>query len=149
MTEIILKQDVENLGETGEVVDVAAGYARNYLLPQGLALPADEGNLKRIREERRREERAAERVREEAESLASTLEGKSLTFHERAGEGGQLFGSVTAADVIDRLASDGIELDRRNVLLEEPIKELGVYSVAVDLHADVRPEVKVWVVAEE
>lgn len=149
MTEVILKNDVENLGETGDVVDVAAGYARNYLLPQGLALPASEGNLKRVRQERLREERAAERVRERAESLASRLEGRSLTFHERAGEGGQLFGSVTAADVHAELASEGIEVDRRDILLQEPIKELGVYSVSVDLHQDVRPEIKIWVVAEE
>lgn len=149
MTEIILQQDVENLGTAGEVVDVAPGYARNYLLPQGFALPATEGNLRRIREERRREERAAERVREKAESLASQLSGRSITFHERAGEGGALFGSVSVADVVDALADDGIELDADQVLLDEPIKELGVYSVAVDLHEDVRPELKVWVVAEE
>lgn len=149
MTEIILQQDVENLGTAGEVVEVAPGYARNYLLPQGFALPATEGNLKRVREERRREERAAERVRERAESLASELSGRSVTFHERAGEGGSLFGSVSVADIVDALADEGIELDPDQVLLDEPIKELGVYSVAVDLHEDVKPELKVWVVAEE
>lgn len=149
MTEIILQQDVEDLGAAGDVVEVAPGYARNYLLPQGFALPASEGNLKRVREERRREERAAERVRESAESLASELSGRSITFHERAGEGGQLFGSVTAEDIVGRLADDGVEVERGRVLLDEAIKELGVYSVAVDLHEDVRPELKVWVVAEE
>lgn len=149
MTEIILQQDVEDLGTAGEVVDVAPGYARNYLLPQGVALPATEGNLNRVREERRREERAAERVREKAESLASKLSGRSITFHERAGEGGALFGSVSVGDVVGALADDGIEVDPDQVLLDEPIKELGVYSVAVDLHEDVKPELKVWVVAEE
>lgn len=149
MTEVILQQDVEDLGTTGEVVDVAPGFARNYLLPQGFALPATDGNLKRIHEERRREERAAERVREKAEGLASELSGRSITFHERAGEGGALFGSVTVADVVDALAEDGIDVDPDRVLLDEPIKELGVYSVAVDLHEDVQPELKVWVVAEE
>lgn len=149
MTEIILQEDVENLGATGEVVDVKPGYARNYLLPQGLALPATEGNLKRIHEERRREQRAEERVREAAEEKASKLSGRSITFHERAGEGGQLFGSVTAADICEQLETEGVPVDRTDVLLEEPIKELGVYSVAVDLHEDVQPEVKVWVVAEE
>lgn len=149
MTEIILQQDVDDLGTAGEVVDVAPGYARNYLLPQGFALPATEGNLNRVREERRREERAAERVREKAESLASKLSGRSLTFHERAGEGGALFGSVSVGDVVGALSDDGIEVDPDQVLLDEPIKELGVYSVAVDLHEDVKPELKVWVVAEE
>lgn len=149
MTEIILQQDVEDLGTAGEVVDVAPGYARNYLLPQGFALPATEGNLNRVREERLREERAAERVREKAESLASKLSGRSITFHERAGEGGALFGSVSVDDVVGALSDDGIEVDPDQVLLDEPIKELGVYSVAVDLHEDVKPELKVWVVAEE
>lgn len=149
MTEIILQQDVDDLGTAGEVVDVAPGYARNYLLPQGFALPATEGNLNRVREERLREERAAERVREKAESLASKLSGRSITFHERAGEGGALFGSVSVDDVVGALSDDGIEVDPDQVLLDEPIKELGVYSVAVDLHADVKPELKVWVVAEE
>lgn len=149
MTEVILQEDVEDLGTAGEVVDVAPGYARNYLLPQGFALPATDGNMKRIREERRREERARERVREKAESLADQLSGRSLTFHERAGEGGALFGSVSTGDILEELADDGIELADEQILLEEPIKELGVYSVGVDLHRDVRPELKVWVVAEE
>lgn len=149
MTEIILKQDVENLGETGEVVDVKPGYARNYLLPQGMAVPATEGNLERIHEERRRVERSEERQREEAEELASVLGGRSITFHVRAGEEGRLYGSVTASDITDELADEGIAVDRRRLVLDEPIKELGVYNVAVDLHEDVRPELKIWVVAEE
>lgn len=149
MTEVILQEDVDDLGTAGDVVEVAPGYARNYLLPQGFALPATEGNLKRIHEERRREERAAKRVREKAESLASELSGRSITFHKRAGEGGKLFGSVTTEDLVRQLADEGVEVERSRVLLDEPIKELGVYSVGVDLHEDVRPELKVWVVAEE
>lgn len=149
MTEVILKEDVEKLGSAGEVVDVKPGYARNYLLPQGLALPATDGNLKRLREERQRARRAVEREREEAESLASELDGRSVTFHVRAGEGGQLFGSVTVADIQERLSEDGLEVDGEKILLDEPIKELGVYSVPVDLYDDVKPELKVWVVAEE
>lgn len=149
MTDVILKQDVEHLGSAGDVVDVKPGYARNYLLPQGLALRATEGNLTRIREEQRHEERAAERVRERAEALAGRLRGKSLTFNVRAGADGALYGSVTAQDLVDRLAEDDLEVDRSQVELDDPIKELGVYNVAVDLHEDVRPELKVWVVAEE
>lgn len=149
MTDVILKEDVEHLGEAGEVVEVAPGYARNYLLPQGLALRATEGNLNRIREEQRHEERAAERVRERAEALGERLRGKSLTFNVRAGEDGTLYGSVTAQDLVERLAEDGLDVEPDRVELDRPIKELGVYNVGVDLHADVRPELKVWVVAEE
>lgn len=149
MTEVILKENVENLGSAGEVVDVKPGYARNYLLPQGLALQATEGNLKRLEEEERHKERAVEREREQAEELAAELEGRSLTFHVQAAEEGKLFGSVSAQDVVDRLADDGLTVDRRRIGLDEPIKELGVYNVVVDLYEDVKPVMKVWVVAEE
>lgn len=149
MTEIILSEDVENLGEVGEVVDVKPGYARNYLIPHGKALPATDGNLERLRQKRRRSERAEERVLEEAGDLGRRLDGLSLTFQQRAAEEGKLFGSVTVQDIVDRLAEDGLTVDRQDVRLEEPIKELGVYNVAVELHPDVRPEMKVWVVAEE
>ncbi len=149
MTEIILQQDIENLGEAGEVVDVKPGYARNYLLPRGLAIPATEGNVKRIEQERRRLHRARTRERDQAEELSQQLADRSLSFSVRAGEEGRLFGSVTSTDIAERLAEEGIAVDRRLIRLEEPIKELGVYRVAVELHADVRPELKVWVVAEE
>lgn len=149
MTEIILREDVENLGSAGDVVDVAPGYARNFLLPQGLALEASEGNLKRLEEERRRARRAEEREIAEAEQLGEELEGRAITFKVRAGEEGTLFGSVTPADVVEKLAEEGIEVDRRQISLEEPIKELGVYRVTVDVHDEVQPELKVWVVAEE
>ncbi len=149
MTEIILQQDIENLGTAGEIVDVAAGYARNYLLPRGLAIPATEGNVKGIEQERRRLERARSRERDQAEELAEQLADRSLSFSVRAGEEGRLFGSVTSSDIAERLAEQGIEVDRHLIDLEEPIKELGVYRVAVALHAEVRPELKVWVVAEE
>ena len=149
MVQLILKHDVEHLGSAGDVVDVKPGYARNYLLPQGLALEATEGNLKRLQEEERREEKAAEREMEQARELAEKLEGQSVTFSVRAGDEGQLFGSVTAADIAERLQEAGLDVDRGWIDLEEPIKQLGVYTVAVDLHSDVRPEFKVWVVSEE
>lgn len=149
MTEIILREDVENLGEAGEVVDVKPGFARNYLIPHGKALRATEGNLERLRQQRRRSERAQDRVRDAADDLGRRLDGLSLTFHELAAEEGRLFGSVTVQDIVDRLAEDGLTVDRHDVQLEEPIKELGVYNVTVALHPEVRPEMKVWVVAEE
>jgi large subunit ribosomal protein L9 len=149
MTEIILQQDVEDLGKAGEIVEVRPGYARNYLLPRGLAIPATEGNVRRIEQERRRVERARSHERDQAEELATQLADRSLSFSVRAGEEGRLFGSVTSADIADRLAEEGVEVDRRLIRLEEPIKELGVYRVAVALHAEVQPELKVWVVAAE
>lgn len=149
MVEIILRRDVENLGEAGEVVDVKPGYARNYLVPQGLALEATEGNLRRLEEERRHAVRAAEREEDQARELAVRLEGRSVTFSVLAGEEGKLFGSVTSADIAEALAREGVPVDKRTIQLEEPIKQLGVYRVPVQLHSDVRPEVKVWVVAEE
>lgn len=149
MTRIILQEDVEDLGEAGDVVDVAPGYARNYLFPQGFAVEATEGNLKQIREQQRREEEAADRRRQRAADLADDLAGHTLTFDVRAAEEGRLFGSVTASDIAERLAEDGLDVEEETVELEEPIKELGVYNIPIRLHAEVRPEVKVWVVAED
>lgn len=149
MTDVILRKDMENLGEAGELVSVKPGYARNYLIPQGLALLATEGNRRRFEEERRQAARSAARELEKAEELATGIEGHSLTFTVKAGEEGRLYGSVTAADIADALLAEGLSVDRRLVELDEPIKELGVYRVPVRLHAEVRPEVKIWVVAEE
>lgn len=149
MTEIILQQDVDNLGDAGEVVDVKPGYARNYLLPQGMAVRATEGNLRRLQEERRHHQRAAERELEVAEEQARALKELSLTFSARAAEEGKLFGSVTASDIAEKAADEGVHIDPRDIELDEPIKELGAYTVTVDLHDEVRPEVKIWVVAEE
>lgn len=149
MTEVILKEDVEKLGEAGEVVDVKPGYARNYLLPQGLALPATESNLRRLEEERRHTREVERRKREQAEETARGLREMSLTFQVRAGEGGKLFGSVTSDDIASRLAEEGLKIDRRVLQLPEPIRELGVYDVEVDLDHEVEAAVKVWVVAEE
>jgi len=148
MVQIILKQDVDALGRAGELVDVKPGYARNYLIPGGFALEATEGSRRQLAEVSRQSSGNAERERTRAEEIAATLEGLSLTFKVRAGEEGRLFGSVTTADIAEKLAEQGLELDRRDVLLDEPIKELGTFRVAVNLHADVRPEVSVWIVAD-
>ena len=149
MTQVILRTDVENLGRAGDVVDVKAGYARNYLIPQGLAYSASEGNVRRLENERRAASLSMERQRDRAERLAAEVEGRSVTFRVKAGEEGRLFGSVTTADIADQLAQDGVVIDRRDIMLDEPLKELGVFRVPVRLHAEVRPEVTVWVVAEE
>ena len=149
MVQVILRTDVEDLGRAGELVDVKPGYARNYLIPRGLAHPATEGHRRRYEEERRQSTRVAGRQMERAEELAKELEGRSLTFSVRAGDDGRLFGSVTGADIAEALAREGLDLDRRTIELDEPIKELGVYRIPIHLHADVRPEVRVWVVAQE
>ncbi|HEY2165257.1 MAG TPA: 50S ribosomal protein L9 [Gemmatimonadaceae bacterium] len=144
--EIILRQAVENLGKTGDVVNVKPGYARNYLLPHGLAYEATPGNLKRIQQERNRLEAAENDRRGTAQGLAEKLEQVSLTFSARVGEEGKLFGSVTATDIAQLLEAQGYRIEKRQIDLHEPIKALGVYRVPIRLHADVKPEVRVWVI---
>ncbi|HEY4133009.1 MAG TPA: 50S ribosomal protein L9, partial [Gemmatimonadaceae bacterium] len=146
--EIILRQAVENLGKPGDVVKVKSGYGRNYLLPYGLAYEATPGNLKRIQQERERLDAAENERRGAAQGIAEKLEQVSLTFSARVGEEGKLFGSVTAADVAQQLEAQGFHIEKRQIDLHEPIKALGVYRVPVRLHADVKPEVRVWVIKQ-
>src|SRR5678815_4955489 len=126
--EIILRQAVENLGAPGDVVKVKSGYARNYLLPHGLAYEATPGNLKRIQQERDRLEAAENERRTAAQGLAEKLEQVSLTFSARVGEEGKLFGSVTTADIAQQLETQGFHLEKRQIDLHEPIKALGVQA---------------------
>lgn len=148
---VILREDVEKLGDAGAVVSVKSGFARNYLLPQGLAYEATDASIRRLEQEHERSEQQARRDFLEARRRASQLEEVALTFHARAGDESKLFGSITSADIADRLAQQGLdfEVDRKQVDLDEPIKSLGVYNVAIRLHGDVRPEIKVWVIKEE
>ena len=146
--EVILRQAVDNLGHPGDVVDVSNGYARNYLLPRGVAFLATEGNKKRIAQEKARLESAESERRTSAQALADRLAEVSITFAARVGEEGKLFGSVTAADIAQQLEAQGHHVDRRMIDLHEPIKALGVYRVPLRLHADVRPEIKVWVIKQ-
>ena len=144
--EVILRQAVENLGKPGDVVKVKNGYARNYLLPHNLAYEATPGNLKRIQQERDRLEAAENQRRSSAQDVATKLEQVSLTFSARVGEEGKLFGSVTAADIAQQLEQQGFHLEKRQIDLHEPIRALGIYRVPIRLHADVKPEIKVWVI---
>jgi large subunit ribosomal protein L9 len=148
---VILKENVENLGESGQVVNVKPGYARNYLLPQGLAYEASAANLARIEEEQKLAEERARRDYLEGRRRASQLDSQVLVFQARAGEEGKLFGSITNADITDRLNEGSLdfEVDRKQVLLEEPIKALGTFQVPVRLHAEVQTEVEVRVEAQE
>ena len=146
--EIILRQAIENLGHPGDVVTVKNGYARNFLLPRGIAFEATPGNLKRIIAEKSRLESAENERRGSAGEFAKRLEEVQLTFSARVGEEGKLFGSVTAADIAEQLAAQGLQVDRRLIDLHEPIKALGVYRVPIKLHADVKPEIRVWVIKQ-
>ena len=148
---LILKKAVENLGEVGEVVQVRPGYGRNYLIPQGLAFTASDANILRLEEEQTRAEEKSRHDYLEARRRASQLEGVSLTFTERAGDDGKLFGSVTATDIVERTNQGELdfELDKRTVLLDEPIKALGVEAITIRLDAEVQVSIEVRVVREE
>lgn len=146
--EIILRLDVQHLGRAGEVVKVKDGYARNYLLPKGLAYPATEGNRKRVTFEADRLARLRETEKQAAEGEAAKLAGVSLTFPMKVGEEDKLYGSVTASDIQRRLEEQGIHVDKRKIDLPEPIRSLGEFRVGIKLHAEVRPELTVVVVKE-
>ncbi|MGH7569790.1 MAG: 50S ribosomal protein L9 [Gemmatimonadales bacterium] len=146
--EIILREDVQHLGKAGEVVKVKDGYARNYLLPKGLAYLATDANKKKIAYEAERiaRQRAAEKAA--AETEATRLAGVQLTFLMKVGEEDKLYGSVTASDIQRKLEEAGIHVDKRKIDLAEPIRELGEFRVALKVHPDVRPEITVTVVKE-
>jgi len=142
---VVLKEDVPKVGKAGEVVQVSGGYARNFLLPHKLALAATPANIRRYEEYQRTVTKKRDQERQQAEKLALRLEHVSCTIAVQAHEE-QLYGAVTNADIAAALAVEGIEIDKKDIILEEPIKALGVYQVPVKLHADVRAQVKVWVV---
>ena len=148
MMELILREDVKSLGKAGELVRVKPGYARNFLLPQGLAYEATEGNKKRIAGETRARNARQASEKADAEATAAKLGALSLTLKGKAGEEGTLFGSVTAQDIASALERAGHPVDRRRIELEHPIKTLGEHSVAIRLHPDVHADVRLTVVPE-
>jgi large subunit ribosomal protein L9 len=148
MIEVILREDIKTLGKAGELVRVKPGYARNYLLPHGLAYEATEGNKKRIAAETRARTTRHQAERADAERAAATLSGVQVKLAGKAGEEGKLFGSITAQDIADELGRQGHPVDRRRIELEHAIKTLGEHTVSVRLHPDVHAEVRVSVVAE-
>jgi large subunit ribosomal protein L9 len=147
--EVILREDIERLGSRGDVVKVAAGYARNFLLPRKMAVTATESNKKIVEQERQSHLRKETKLKSEAEDLSKLLGGVNVTIAQKAGDNDQLFGSVTAKDVAEALEKQNFTIDRRKILLEEPIKQLGQHKVNVRLHKDVTTEVVVNVVKEE
>jgi large subunit ribosomal protein L9 len=146
---VILRRKVDNLGDVGDVVSVKRGYARNYLLPQGLAYAATDQNRRLLDQERSAALVAEERDRSNARLIADRLEGVSITFSMLAGEEGKLYGSVGPRDIAAKLSEEGFDIHGRHVVLKEPIKALGVYSVLVRLYPDVEASTKVWVIKEE
>jgi large subunit ribosomal protein L9 len=146
--EIILREHVDNLGKRGEVVKVAAGYARNFLLPRKLALPVTDGNRKLIERERKLADVRESEERQAAEALAARIAEVELTIARRVGDTEQLYGSVTSADLAEALSTRGLDVDRRKIQLTEPLKALGETTVPIKLHRDVTAQLKVSVVKQ-
>ena len=147
--EIILREDIDKLGQRGQVVKVAAGYARNFLLPRKLAVPANESNKKIVEQERQAHLRREAKVQADAQDLAKLMAHVEVSIAQKAGENDQLFGSVTSADIAVALEKLGYTIDRKKVHLEEPIKTLGDFKVSLRLHREVALEIPVHVVREE
>jgi large subunit ribosomal protein L9 len=147
--EVILREDIDNLGSRGQVVKVAPGYARNFLLPKRLAVQATEANKKIVEQERQAHLRKEAKAKGEAEDLGKLMSNVTVTIMQKAGENDQLFGSVTSKDISDALAAQNYAVDRRRIQLEDPIKQLGEYKVPVRLHKEVTVEVTVVVTKEE
>ncbi|MFC2048627.1 50S ribosomal protein L9 [Elusimicrobiota bacterium] len=146
---VILKADFEKLGKLGDNIEVSAGYARNYLLPKGLVWPYEEKYIKQIDGLRRKKELQLTKIRTTAEAKAKEIENLSVTIAVEVGEDDRLFGSVTNLDVAYKLEEAGIIIEKKSVLIDEPIKKLGVYKVEVKLHPEVSASCKVWVVNKQ
>jgi large subunit ribosomal protein L9 len=146
--EVILRDDIDNLGSRGQVVKVAPGYARNFLIPKKLAVAATESNKKIVEQERQAHLRKEAKAAGEAQDLAKLVNGVTINISQKAGENDQLFGSVTSKDVADGLAAKGFTIDRRKIQMDEPIKSLGEFKIPVKLHREVTAEVTVVVTKE-
>ncbi len=147
--EVILLKDQRSLGKRGEIVEVRPGYARNFLLPQGLALEANQGSLKVFEQHRARIEAEHAREREAAEAVAETIRGTRVILHKRASDAQTLYGSVTATEIAEALSAQGVDVDRRRIDLEGGIKTVGDHHIEIHLHADVNAELVVTVLPEE
>ena len=147
--EVILREHIDNLGRRGDVVKVAPGYARNFLLPRKLALPVNEGNKRVIERERKLAETRELEERQQAEAVANRLTQIELTLSRRVGDTEQLYGSVTTADIAEALLEKGLEIDRKRIHLDEPLKSLGEFTIPVKLHRDVTAQLKVHVAKQD
>ncbi len=145
---IILKDDIKNLGQMGEIVNVSDGYARNYLIPKKLAVEANTKNLKEFEHNKKIIMNKAAKIKETLKETADKLSKVTVTIKSRAGEEDKLFGSVTTMDIAEALKQEGFEIDKKKILIEEPIKRLGTYSVNVKIHPDISSQVKIQVISE-
>lgn len=145
---VILTQDIPSLGKKTEAVEVKPGYARNYLIPQGKALPANENSMKQLQIKIRKEELHLSKKKQEAEELAKKLNQVSCTATVQAGEDEKLYGSVSIPDIVKLLGDQGVDIDKNKIILEEPIKALGVYNIPIKLHPEVEATIKLWVVRQ-
>ncbi len=146
--ELILREDVQGLGTRGDVINVASGYARNYLLPKGLAVLATEAQKRVLEKETKLREIRDEKIKSNLSAVAEKMSDLSTTIVVQAGEEDKLYGSVTAHDIAEAIKGQGFEVDQKQVMLDEPIKKLGIYNVPVKLHREIEVAVKVWVVKE-
>ncbi len=147
--QVILKETIETLGLAGSEVKVAPGYARNYLFPQDMAMPATDANRRVMEQNRRKLELQIAREKEQAEKTAAAIDGKECKITAKVSPEGKLYGSISVGDIVDALAKQGIEISKKMVLLKEPIKEVGSYPVSIYVYKDVMPEITVEVMAEE
>jgi len=145
---VVLKDDVKNLGKMGQIIDVADGYARNFLVPRGLASEANTKNIKALEHEKRIIEGKAKKVKNSAQELLNKISARTFTIRAKAGDEGKLFGSVTTMDIAELLQKEGIEIDKKKISLDEPIKRLGSYSVNVKLHPEISTQLNIQVIQE-
>ncbi|MCX5714321.1 MAG: 50S ribosomal protein L9 [Candidatus Omnitrophica bacterium] len=144
--EVILNKDVERIGRSGQVVKVKDGFARNFLFPNKLAVPLNTANLKHLEEEKLRRSHEQERLKREAQALKEKLAGVSLTMPVLVQEDEKIYGSISSGDIIAALKEDNIDIDKNLIILDEPIKQLGIYEVPIKLHPEVDAQIKIWVV---
>lgn len=143
---VILKEDIKGLGKMGDIVNIAEGYGRNFLIPGRKAVEATTHNIKAVEHEKKMLEEKMKRGKQEVDELSNKISEISVTIPRQVGEGEKMFGSVTSADIAEALDKEGIKLDKRQIHLEKPIKELGLFQVPVKLHPEVSAELKIWVV---
>jgi len=143
---IILLQDFESLGNAGEQIDVKDGYARNFLFPKGLALKADKNSIKRFQEMARLKDKKKDRALKQSRELAEKLQAISLTVPVQVGEEDRVFGAVTSIEIAQQLKDKGYDIDKRQIILEEPIKALGIFEIPIKLHSEITASIKLWVI---
>jgi large subunit ribosomal protein L9 len=147
--QVILKENVKDLGHIGDVVNVKDGYARNFLIPKGFAIEANPKNIKAMEHEKRKIQELAKKAKASAEELSAKVSGTTITIKAKSGEEDKLFGSVTAMDIADALKKEGIDIDKKKIMLDEPIKRLGSYTVNVKIHPDVTAQLNISVIRDE